>query len=111
VPALDETTPVKGRFAPMDGRQLVDLLRREIEAMDSLFESCRRKFGLERVATHPWLGPLRVDQWRRFHALHGLHHASQLRSVIAEVAPVPPALKRSSTLVKELHIPAQRPLT
>jgi hypothetical protein len=104
VPALDETTPVKGRFAPMDGRQLADLLRQEIEAMDTLFDSCRRKFGMERVATQPFLGPLRVDQWRRFHALHGLHHAAQLRSVIAEVAPAPLPLKRSGTLVKELHI-------
>jgi Protein of unknown function (DUF1569) len=104
VSALDETTPVKGRFAPMDGRQLADLLRQEIEAMDTLFDTCRRKFGMERVATHPWLGPLRVDQWRRFHALHGLHHAAQLRSVIAAVSPAPLPLKISSTLVKELHI-------
>jgi hypothetical protein len=104
VPAPEETTPVKGRFAPMDGRQLADLLRQEIEAMDTLFDSCRRKFGMERVATHPFLGPLRVDQWRRFHALHGLHHAAQLRSVIAEVAPAPLPLKVSSTLVKKLPI-------
>jgi hypothetical protein len=104
VPALDETTPVKGRFAPMDGGQLADLLRQEIEAMDTLFDRCRRKFGMERVATHPLLGPLRVDQWRRFHAVHGLHHAAQLRSVIAEVAPAPLPVKMSSTLVKELPI-------
>jgi Protein of unknown function (DUF1569) len=103
-PALDETTPVKGRFAPMDGRQLADLLRQEIEAMDTLLDSCRRKFGMERVATHPFLGPLRVDQWRRFHALHGLHHVAQLRSVIAEVAPVPSPRKMNGTLVKELPI-------
>ncbi len=31
VPALDETMPVPGRFAAMDGQQLSDLLRREID--------------------------------------------------------------------------------
>jgi len=111
VPALDETTPEKGQFAAMDGRQLGDLLRREIEAMDTLLDTSRRKFGMDRVATHPWLGPLRVDQWRRFHVVHGLHHLVQLRSVIAEVAPAPVPIKLSSSLVKELQIPAQRPLT
>ena len=68
-------------------RQLGDLLRQEIDAMDRLLDRCRRKFGMERVAVHPFLGPLRVDQWRRFHAVHGLHHLNQLRAVIAQVAP------------------------
>lgn len=110
VPALDETVPVKGRFAAMDGRQLGDLLREEAEAMDSLLDTCRRRFGIDRVAAHPWLGPLRVDQWRRFHVVHGLHHVAQLRSVIAEVAPALVPIKLSGSLVKELQIPAQRPL-
>jgi hypothetical protein len=110
VPALDETVPVKGRFAAMDGRQLGDLLREEAEAMDILLDTCRRRFGIDRVGSHPWLGPLRVDQWRRFHVVHGLHHVAQLRSVIAEVAPAPVPIKLSSSLVKELQIPAQRPL-
>ena len=108
VPALDETVPVKGRFSPMDGRQLGDLLGEEAEAMDALLDTCRRRFGIDRVGEHPWLGPLGVDQWRRFHVVHGLHHVAQLRSVIAEVAPVP--IKLSSSLVQELQIQGQRPL-
>jgi hypothetical protein len=110
VPALDETVPVKGSFAAMDGRQLSDLLLQEAEAMDTLLDTCRRKFGIERVGAHPWLGPLRVDQWRRFHVVHGLHHVAQLRSVIAHVAPARVPIKLSSSLVQELQIPAQRPL-
>ena len=111
VPALDETVPVAGRFAAMDGQQLGDLLRQEIEAMDKLFDACRRKFGMERVAVHPFLGPLRVDQWRRFHVVHGLHHLTQLRSVIAQVAPMQiPVTMAGPTLVEKLQIPAQRPL-
>jgi hypothetical protein len=111
VPALDETVPVAGRFPAMDGRQLGDLLRREIDAMDKLFDSCRRKFGMERVAVHPFLGPLRVDQWRRFHVVHGFHHLTQLQSVIAAVAPVPvPVTIAGPKLVEKLQVPAQRPL-
>ena len=95
----------------MNGRQLGDLLRQEIEAMDTMLDACRRKFGMERVATHPLLGPLRVDQWRRFHVVHGLHHLSQLRSVIEQVAPDPVPLKMTGkNLVEKLHVPAQRPL-
>jgi hypothetical protein len=111
VPALDETMPVAGSFAAMDGQQLVKLLRQEIDAMDAMFDRCRRKFGMERVAVHPFLGPLRVDQWRRFHALHGLHHLQQLREVIAQVAPQQvPVTIGGPTLVEKLQVPAQRPL-
>jgi hypothetical protein len=111
VPALEETVPVAGRFAAMDGQRLGDLMRQEIDAMDGLLDACRRKFGIERVAIHPFLGPLRVDQWRRFHVVHGLHHLAQLRSVITQVAPVRvPVTKAGPTLVEKLHVPAQRPL-
>ncbi len=111
VPALDETVPVADLFAAMDGKQLSELLRREIDAMDKLFDACRRKFGMERVAVHPFLGPLRVDQWRRFHVVHGFHHLTQLRSVLADVAPLQVPVKLAGpTLVEKLQVPAQRPL-
>jgi Protein of unknown function (DUF1569) len=111
VPALEETMPTPGQFAAMNGQQMCDLVRQEIEAMDTLLDACRRTYGMERVATHPLLGPLRVDQWRRFHVVHGLHHLAQLRSVIEQVAPDPVPLKiTGKNLVKELHVPAHRPL-
>jgi DinB superfamily len=111
VPALEETMPKPGGFSAMSGRELTDLLRREIEAMDAMLDASRRRFGIERVGIHPFLGPLRVDQWRRFHAVHGHHHLTQLRSVLAQVAPDPVPLKLTrENLVEKLHIPAQRPL-
>ena len=111
VPATEETTPVPDGFAAMNGRQLEVLLRQEIGAMDAVLDRCRRKFGMERVSIHPWLGPLRVDQWRRFHVVHGIHHVTQLRSVMELVAPSPaPVRMTRENLVKELHVPAQRPL-
>ena len=103
--------PTPGQFAVMNGRQIGDLMRQEIEAMDTLLDACRHTYGMERVATHPLLGPLRVDQWRRFHVVHGLHHLPQLRSIIEQVAPDPVPLKiTGKNLVKELHVPAQRPM-
>jgi hypothetical protein len=111
VPALDETTPKPGLFPEMSGRELSDLLRREIEVMDSTLDACRRRFGIERVGIHPFLGPLRVDQWRRFHTVHGHHHLIQLRSMLAQVAPEPVPLKLTrDNLVEKLRVPAQRPL-
>jgi hypothetical protein len=111
VPALEETMPKPGGFPAMSGRELTYLLQREIEAMDTVLDACRRRFGIERVGIHPFLGPLRVDQWRRFHAVHGVHHLSQLQSILAQVAPDPVPLKLTrDNLVEKLHIPAQRPL-
>lgn len=111
VPAMDETMPAPGRFPVMSGRQLCGLLRQEMDAMDAALDRCRRKFGMERVAHHPLLGPLRVDQWRRFHVVHGLHHLTQLQAVMEQVAPAPvPVRMTGKSLVKELQIPAQRPL-
>ena len=111
VPALEETMPQRGSFPAMSGRELTDLLRREIEAMDTMLDVCRRRFGIERVGIHPLLGPLRTDQWRRFHAVHGFHHLGQLQSILAQVAPAPVPLKLTrDNLVEKLHIPAQRPL-
>ena len=112
VPALDEVTPLPGRFAPMNGQELTALLRREVDAMDLALDSCRRKFGMERVAVHPFLGPLRVDQWRRFHVVHAAHHVLQLRSIVAQVAPARVPFKIAEpSLVEQLQVPAHRSLT
>jgi Protein of unknown function (DUF1569) len=111
LPAPDDTTPVPEGFGKLDGRQMADLLRKEAGMMDSLLDQSRRKFGMERVAVHPLLGPLRVDQWRRYHVVHGYHHLEQLRSILAQVAPAAAPLQITrKNLVKELHVPVQRPL-
>jgi DinB superfamily len=111
VPALDETTPTGRDFPAMNGRELGDLLRQEVDAMDAALDRCRRKFGMERVAVHPWLGPLRVDQWRRFHVVHGMHHIPQIQSIIAQVAPERAVIEMSgNSLAEKLRIPAQSPL-
>jgi hypothetical protein len=108
VPAMEEITPVPGSFAAMNGRQLCELLREELQAMDEALDKCRRKFGMEKVARHALLGPLRVDQFRRFHLVHGEHHLIQLHAVLHQVLPAPTPVRVSGDgLVKELQVPVQ----
>ena len=112
VPAPEETVPQPGLLTAMNGRELDEQLRAELSAMDKALDRCRRDFGMERVAVHPILGPLRVDQWRRFHVIHTLHHVKQLRRVREQVAPRPVVERPSNAgLAKELQIPAHRSLT
>jgi hypothetical protein len=52
----------------------------EIEAMDAGFLACEQRFGYAtQVLDNPRLGPLTPEQWRKFHLLHGRHHARQIR--------------------------------
>ena len=56
------------RFTPKPGldlNQSVDRLRRAVV----LFASHRGKFD-----SHPFLGRLTADEWRRFHLIHSAHH-------------------------------------
>ena len=76
--------------------------------MDAALDKCRGKFGMEKVARHPLLGPLRGDQLRRFHVIHGEHHLIQLRAILSQVSPDPATVRvGGETLVKELQVPVQ----
>jgi hypothetical protein len=77
VGAPRETTP--NETLPTTGpRELVQRLETAIESLDSTLDECRHRFGMERVGRHFLLGPLRVDQWRRYHVLHLVHHRTQM---------------------------------
>lgn len=80
VPAPEETTPTA--VLPMaSGRELALALERELEMMDATLDICRKRFGMERIGRHFLLGPMRIDQWRRYHALHLRHHLRQVRAI------------------------------
>jgi len=59
-----------------------DPLRRfndALVAMDATLTDTEKRFGARtRVLNHPILGPLTVQQWRRFHQVHGRHHLKQV---------------------------------
>jgi hypothetical protein len=76
-----------GRKAPeraeprgMPAKDVSNAIFSEIERMEFGFKECERKFGARaKILDHPVLGPLNVEQWRKFHLAHGRHHARQIR--------------------------------
>jgi hypothetical protein len=111
-PPLEEASASAGPFPAKNGSELAELLRGELEAMDGVLDRCRRKFGMERVAVHPILGPLRVDQWRRFHTVYGMHYLQQIVQVRDKVRrQAVPAGDGRAKLAEELPIPGRRSLT
>lgn len=77
VGAPRETTPAAD--LPSTGvRELTERLETSIELLDATLDQCRARFGMERVGRHFLLGPMRIDQWRRYHVLHMRHHLKQM---------------------------------
>ena len=79
----------KGREAPPHARPrglpqekvLAEILPK-ITEMDEFLSGCAAKFGRRvKVLDHPFLGPFSIDQWRKFHLVHGLHHVRQIRKL------------------------------
>jgi hypothetical protein len=55
-----------------------------IQSMDEAFRDAERLFGTSGpVATHIVLGPLTINQWRRFHFVHTRHHMRQVKAISA----------------------------
>jgi hypothetical protein len=51
-----------------------------IEKMAATLDDCERRFGSRtKIMDHPFLGPLTANEWRKFHWVHGRHHARQIR--------------------------------
>ncbi|HEY3988584.1 MAG TPA: DUF1569 domain-containing protein [Acidobacteriaceae bacterium] len=80
VGATHETTP-KANLPSAGVRELTERLETAITLLDATLDRCRQRFGMERVGRHFLLGPLRVDQWRRYHVLHLRHHLKQMCEV------------------------------
>ena len=58
---------------------LISGVGEQITAMDAVAQECEERFGRRvRILDHPVLGPLTIEQWRKFHALHGHHHCRQI---------------------------------
>jgi hypothetical protein len=52
----------------------------EIQRMESGLRECENTFGPKtKIMDHPFLGPLTAAEWRKFHWVHGRHHARQIR--------------------------------
>ena len=80
VGAPHETMP-KANLPEVGVRELIERLESAIDSLDASLDQARHRFGMERVGRHFLLGPLRVDQWRRYHVLHLRHHLKQICGV------------------------------
>ena len=80
VPAIHAVRPKE--FTPMDGRALRERFLAAAEEMDGILSKARQKFGIQACGEHPFYGGLRVDEWRRYHAVHARHHMRQLEAAI-----------------------------
>jgi hypothetical protein len=59
--------------------QLTTEIFENISRMESVIGDCDAKFGRgDVIAEHPVLGPLTAREWRKFHWVHGTHHARQI---------------------------------
>jgi hypothetical protein len=83
----------KGRTAPagvtpkgqLGGMEALAQIRANLIQMDKALAECEQKISKDRcIANHPVLGPLRIDQWPKFHRVHTLHHMKQIRSLRAQ---------------------------
>ncbi len=76
----------QGRQAPAVARprglprqQVRNEFGAKIVEMDAILTQCEKQFGRgSKLLDHPILGPLTAGQWRKFHLVHGRHHAKQL---------------------------------
>jgi hypothetical protein len=72
-------SPEAARPKGMPAGQISGEINNRIAAMDDVIRKCEDKFGKRSmVADHPILGPLRMEQWSKFHLVHGKHHAKQI---------------------------------
>ncbi len=80
VPAMRAVRPTE--FTPQAGPELAERFLAAAEAMDALLVEGRKKFGIQVCGTHPSFGVMRVDEWRRYHAIHARHHVPQLETAV-----------------------------
>lgn len=80
----------RGRKAPhmvvptgsLSGEAALELIRNNLLEMDKQLARCYEICGRKgRLANHPVLGPLTIDQWPKFHRVHTRHHMKQIRNM------------------------------
>jgi len=55
--------------------------------MDAILRQCEEKFGKEtKLLAHPYIGPLSISQWRKFHLFHVRRHMRQIHRLREQMA-------------------------
>ena len=63
------------------GAELTLRIHSDLVRLDALLSKAELLLGSRQAVAHPALGPLTVNQWRRFHLNHGLHHLRQIKRI------------------------------
>jgi hypothetical protein len=71
-----------GEFVPQDGKQLAARFLAAAEDVNKVLDDCRLSFGMRPCGYHPMYGPLRVEEWRVYHAVHCRLHQQQFEEAI-----------------------------
>jgi hypothetical protein len=67
---------------PLSGEALNQSVAEHLTHLDQLFAEAETLFGhASRCASHAILGPLNIEQWRRFQLIHGEHHLKQITAI------------------------------
>jgi hypothetical protein len=67
---------------PLCGEDLAEAAAEHLAHLDLLFTEAETLFGpASQCASHAVLGPLNIDQWRKFQLVHGEHHLKQIASI------------------------------
>jgi hypothetical protein len=75
-------TPTVPTAHPLCGEDLTQAAADHLAQLDLLCAEAEQLFGGTcRCASHMVLGPLRVDQWRKFQLIHGEHHLKQILAI------------------------------
>ena len=84
-PSGRQATPAVTPSRPATLRAGADLAQRigaALEELDALLAKGEELFGAAPAVSHPVLGPLSMQQWRRFLQVHGRHHMRQIRAIL-----------------------------
>ena len=78
--------PERARPRGTPAEKVVAEIASALSEMDRLLAQCAGRFGSgAKLMDHPFLGPFSIQQWRRFHLVHGLHHVKQIRHLREEL--------------------------
>lgn len=77
-------TPPAETGTPLSGEELAHRVREQLLHLHELCNDAEKAFGEKQCASHHVLGPLSAAQWRRFHLIHGEHHARQILAIRKE---------------------------
>jgi hypothetical protein len=67
---------------PLSGEDLTHSAAEYLARLDLVLNEAENLFGPgSQCVTHNVLGPLNINQWRRFHLVHGKHHLKQIAAI------------------------------